>query len=417
MIYLFGGTSSIYQKSPFLDANNESHLSYNGEYFPTKETILVSVNFRQDLFATLYLEGEFGGNLAGFDQNLAIRWVKKHIMRFCGDDENLTLFGNSLGAMATGVHLISDYSKNLISNAILQSSSPLFHDIFPATRDEIILSSFATINEFKCVNLSRRLDYSSDKMLNKEIKKEFFDQKTLKINNFWSKLEANLKKLKSRLANEKEANDELDANLIRLIRFLSKYTVDVACLQSLPEKAIADKANPFPSPFYFDFDFIGTEAYLNYQLFNRLSLNPKVNILNGVVSDETCFEGIVLKELYYADQTNPPAVSKQDAWKLIQSTGFLRTSEFKFTVFGRLSILILFFSQKNRKQKTLPDHGRFLYGRSEVGLVQRLLRITYKPDLRLAVCLSIAFLRQFCGLHGQFGFRLCDHAAFVPTLV
>lgn len=333
MIYLFGGTSSIYQRSPFLDANNRSHLSYNGEYFPTKDVILVSVNFRQDLFATLYLENEFGANLAGFDQNLAIRFVKKHIHHFCGDDENLTLFGNSLGAMATGVHLISDYSKHLISNAILQSSSPLFHDIFPATRDEIILSSFATINEFKCVNLSafghyERPNKKLDIQLNKKIKQEFFDQKLkLKIKHFLASIERNLKKLKSRLANEKETDDQLDENLIRLIRFLSKYTVDVACLQNLPMETIANNANLFPSPFYFDFDFIGTEAYLNYQLFNRLSLNPKVNILNGVVSDETCFQGIALKEFYYADQTNPPAISKRDAWQLIQSTGYLRTSE------------------------------------------------------------------------------------------
>ena len=73
MVYLFGGTSSIYQKSPFLDANNQSHLSYNGEYFAAMDTVLVSVNFRQELFANLYLEDEFGANLAYFDQNLAIR--------------------------------------------------------------------------------------------------------------------------------------------------------------------------------------------------------------------------------------------------------------------------------------------------------------------------------------------------------
>ena len=79
-----------------------------------------------DLFAILNLGNEFGGNLALFDQNLAIQFVKKHIRSFCGDEENLTLFGHSLGSMFTGFHLISRYSRDLISNAILQSGIPLF---------------------------------------------------------------------------------------------------------------------------------------------------------------------------------------------------------------------------------------------------------------------------------------------------
>lgn len=338
MIYFFGGTSSIFQKSPFLDANNRSHLSYNGEYFATRDTILVSVNFRQELFASLYLEGEFGANLAYFDQNLAIRWVKQHIARFCGDDENLTLFGNSLGAMATGIHIISKYSKHLISNAIMQSSSPLFHDIFPATRTEIMLSSFAAIQQFECVNLTHVESLESLASLNQTVKDEFFSQTSLKSKYFLRKLKQNLEKLKSKLkrkpqkSDEKQKGDEkpddqLDENLVRLVRFLSKHAVDVECLQNLPMQTIADNANLLPTPFYFDFDFVDTEAYLNYKLFNRLSFDPKINILSGVVTDESCFQGLAFKEFWYTDQFNPPALSKQDAWKLIQSTGLLRTSK------------------------------------------------------------------------------------------
>lgn len=255
--------------------------------------------------------------------------MKQHIARFCGDDENLTLFGNSLGAMATGVHIISKYSKHLISNAILQSSSPLFHDVFPATRTELMLSSFAAIHEFKCVNLTRIESLDSLAKLNETVKNEFFSQKSLKSKYFLLKLARNLEKLESKLKKpEKQtADDKLDETLVGLIRFLSKYAVDVQCLQRLPMQTIADNANPLPTPFYFDFDFVDTEAYLNYRLFNRLSFNPKINILSGVVTDESCFQGLTFKEFYYADQFNPPAMSKQDAWKLIQSAGLLRTSK------------------------------------------------------------------------------------------
>lgn len=115
--------------SPLLDSNNKSHLSYSGDLFPVHDTILVIFNFRQEIFSTLYLHDKFNGNLGYFDQNLAIQWTKKYIKDFCGDENNLTLLGNSFGSMATGLQISSRYSKNLISNAIMQSSSPLFRVI------------------------------------------------------------------------------------------------------------------------------------------------------------------------------------------------------------------------------------------------------------------------------------------------
>lgn len=82
---------------------------------------------RQRLFATLYLnDGEYVGNLALFDQQLAISWTKKHIHEFCGNDEKITTFGQSFGANFLSIQLLSDYSKSLIDNAILQSGFPLF---------------------------------------------------------------------------------------------------------------------------------------------------------------------------------------------------------------------------------------------------------------------------------------------------
>lgn len=121
------GESSIYQKAKMVNKSADAPLSYSGElYSALEDTIFVAFNYRQELFASLYLEGEFSGNLALFDQNLAIQWVRTYIDDFCGDDRKLTLFGNSLGSNAIGFHLISRYSKNLISNAIMQSYSPLF---------------------------------------------------------------------------------------------------------------------------------------------------------------------------------------------------------------------------------------------------------------------------------------------------
>ena len=127
MIFVHGASSSIYLMLQFLDQQNRSHLVYSGDLFATHNMVYVTFNNRIDLFSTLYLQGELSGNLAMFDQNLAIQFVKKHIKDYCGDDEKITLFGNSFGSMTTGMHLISRYSKDLIQNAIMQSGSALFH--------------------------------------------------------------------------------------------------------------------------------------------------------------------------------------------------------------------------------------------------------------------------------------------------
>ena len=114
--------------APLLDQSGQSHLSISGDSFSAlHNTIVVTLNYRVDLFASLYLLDELSANLGLFDQNLAIQWVHKYINDLCGDDQKITLFGNSYGSMATGIHIISKYSKDLINNAIMQSASPFFN--------------------------------------------------------------------------------------------------------------------------------------------------------------------------------------------------------------------------------------------------------------------------------------------------
>jgi para-nitrobenzyl esterase len=47
------------------------------------------------------------------DQVLALEWVQKNIAAFGGDPKNVTIMGESAGAMSCFMHLVSPLSKGL----------------------------------------------------------------------------------------------------------------------------------------------------------------------------------------------------------------------------------------------------------------------------------------------------------------
>ncbi|GAV08990.1 hypothetical protein RvY_18602-2 [Ramazzottius varieornatus] len=65
------------------------------------------------------------GNYGMLDQAMAIEWVKKNIAAFSGDPNRITLFGQSAGAAAVGLHSMSSRSKFNFHQGIQQSGSEL----------------------------------------------------------------------------------------------------------------------------------------------------------------------------------------------------------------------------------------------------------------------------------------------------
>ena len=47
------------------------------------------------------------------DQVLALKWIQENISKFGGDNNNVTIMGESAGAMSCFLHLVSPLSKGL----------------------------------------------------------------------------------------------------------------------------------------------------------------------------------------------------------------------------------------------------------------------------------------------------------------
>lgn len=98
---------------------------YPGDVLATKkDVVVVTINYRTNAFGFLSNSDSLAGNYGLWDQQLAIRWVKKNIKDYGGDKRSITLFGESAGAHSITCHMISDKTpKNLFKRAITQSGS------------------------------------------------------------------------------------------------------------------------------------------------------------------------------------------------------------------------------------------------------------------------------------------------------
>jgi para-nitrobenzyl esterase len=101
MVFIHGGA--------FRGGSGSTPL-YDGEAFARDGVVLVTINYRLHALGFLALDGLFDGaegtgNLGILDQIAALRWVGDNIAAFGGDPDNVTIFGESAGAMSVGTLL------------------------------------------------------------------------------------------------------------------------------------------------------------------------------------------------------------------------------------------------------------------------------------------------------------------------
>jgi para-nitrobenzyl esterase len=103
---------------------------YSGARLATRgNVVVVTINYRLGALGFLSFAGLTSGsdpapaNLGLRDQIAALEWVRDNIADFGGDPENVTLFGESAGAMSTGTLLGVPRARGLFQRAILQSGA------------------------------------------------------------------------------------------------------------------------------------------------------------------------------------------------------------------------------------------------------------------------------------------------------
>jgi para-nitrobenzyl esterase len=119
MVWIHGGT--------LIWGTGHSAL-YDGRAFAKRGIVLVSINYRLGVFGYLAhpeLSGEspdkVSGNYGLLDQIAALQWVRQNIAAFGGDARNVTIFGESAGALSVEYLLASPAARGFFDKAIVQS--------------------------------------------------------------------------------------------------------------------------------------------------------------------------------------------------------------------------------------------------------------------------------------------------------
>lgn len=89
-----------------------------------KDVVVVTFNYRLGPFGFLSLsDPSLGvpGNAGLKDQNFALKWIQRNIVKFGGDPGNVTLAGQSAGGASVHYHMISELSNGLFRRAIPMS--------------------------------------------------------------------------------------------------------------------------------------------------------------------------------------------------------------------------------------------------------------------------------------------------------
>lgn len=118
MLYIHGGA--------FLSGTGHE-IEFRTEEYAEKDILLVTINYRLGIFGFLthpwlYEESQKSCGFYGIlDQIAALEWIQKNIAAFGGDPKNITICGQSAGAMSVETLLATPLANDKFHKAIIQS--------------------------------------------------------------------------------------------------------------------------------------------------------------------------------------------------------------------------------------------------------------------------------------------------------
>ena len=120
LVWIHGGSLAI---------GSGSEAVYDGEKLARRGLVVVSINYRLGVLGYLAhpaLSAESRRNVSGnyglLDQIAALRWVSRNIAAFGGDAANVTVAGESAGALSVMYLMVTPEARGLFAKAITQSA-------------------------------------------------------------------------------------------------------------------------------------------------------------------------------------------------------------------------------------------------------------------------------------------------------
>ncbi len=170
MVWVHGGAFTIGSGAePWYEG---SKLARRGD------VVVVTVNYRLGIFGFAALAGAGQGALvdaavanAGLhDQVAALRWVRDNVTSFGGDPANVTIFGESAGAMSVSALLGIPSARGLFHRAIAQSGAA--HHVAPAAHAGEVVDRMLHALDLDASSASRLRDMPVERLLEVQLEME-----------------------------------------------------------------------------------------------------------------------------------------------------------------------------------------------------------------------------------------------------
>ena len=121
LVYIHGGSFTG-------GSSDEGHI--NGKVYAERGIVFASINYRLGPYGFCShpdLTDEKGrcGNFGMYDQLAALKWIKQNIAEFGGNPDDITIMGESAGAMSVDLLVSSPLVKGLYKNAIMMSGAAI----------------------------------------------------------------------------------------------------------------------------------------------------------------------------------------------------------------------------------------------------------------------------------------------------